>query len=175
MRTQKIILNYILFQVGWFACVLGAANGLPWLAFFVVLILVLGQIYFAPNRKNELMLVGVACVLGAVIDQVLLTNHIVNYTANGWSVAIVPVWIIALWMSFSSTLNLSMRWLREQKILAFFFGLIGGPLAYLAAEKLGAIYIPPFTYHYAVLGVFWGFAMLALTAFAKQLDGYAHA
>jgi hypothetical protein len=175
MRTQHVILNYVLFQVGWFSCVLGAANNQPWLACLVVLAIVLGQVYYAPFPKQALKLILLACVLGSFVDQMLLNNHIVEYASNGWSVAIVPVWIIGLWMSFSSTLNVSMRWLRNQKVTAFLFGLIGGPLAYVAAEKLGAIHIPPMLLNYVILGLFWGFAMLALIEFSQQFDGYANA
>lgn len=175
MMSKEVIVNYVLFQVGWFACVLGAANNQPWLGFLLVLIVVMGQVFVAPLPKQAFLLITLSAVLGGLIDQLLLTQHIVAYTSNGWSVSIVPVWIIGLWVSFSSTLNVSMRWLLNKKIVAFLFGLIGGPLAYVAAEKLGAVSIPPLTYHYVVLGLLWGFAMLALVEFAKQFDGYPDA
>ncbi len=33
---MKLMLNFVAFQLGWFACVLGAANALPWLGPVVV-------------------------------------------------------------------------------------------------------------------------------------------
>ena len=46
-----------------------------------------------------------------------------------------------LWMIFAITINHSLVWLKNRKTLTIFFGAIGGPLAYLAGEKLGAITI----------------------------------
>lgn len=175
MTTSKVVLNYVLFQVGWFACVLGAANHFPWVASLFVLVIVFLQINGAPKQKSEWLLMLVAATIGGFVDQVLLSNQFVAYNANGWSSAIVPVWILALWVSFASTLNVSMRWIRNKKLVAFLFGAIGGPLAYMAAEKLGAIQMTPMTISYVALGFLWGFAMLTLIEFAQQFDGYAHA
>ena len=46
-----------------------------------------------------------------------------------------------LWMIFAITLNHSLVWLKNRISLSVIFGAIGGPLAYLAGEKLGAIII----------------------------------
>ncbi|HBO18265.1 MAG TPA: DUF2878 domain-containing protein, partial [Methylophilaceae bacterium] len=70
---------------------------------------------------------------------------------------IVPIWIFALWGLFASTLNLSLSWLKHYKFLAMLFGLLGGPLAYIAAEKLNAIQlIGP----YALISLAIGWALL---------------
>lgn len=171
---KKVILNFVLFQVAWFACVLGAANQMPWLALGVVLAIVAGQIFFAPQPKKEWMLVLSAAVIGAVIDQGFLMGGIVQYQAHGWSSAIVPVWIIALWIGFSSTLNVSLRWLRGRYVVAFLFGAIGGPMAYIAAEKLGAVTIGPAPVSYITLGVAWALVTLLLLALSQRFDGHAH-
>ena len=39
------------------------------------------------------------------------------------------------------TLNHSLSWLKGRIIISSVFGFVGGPLAYIAAEKLGAITI----------------------------------
>ena len=39
------------------------------------------------------------------------------------------------------TLNHSLKWMQGRIVISILFGLIGGPLAYLAGEKLGAITI----------------------------------
>ena len=70
---------------------------------------------------------------------------------------IVPIWIVALWGLFASTLNISLSWLRHYKILAVLFGLIGGPLSYIAAEKLNAIQLMN---SYALIAIALGWALL---------------
>ena len=44
-----------------------------------------------------------------------------------------------LWMIFAMTLNHSLAWLSQKIYLSILFGALGGPLAYIAGEKLGAI------------------------------------
>jgi hypothetical protein len=69
----------------------------------------------------------------------------------------VPTWIFALWGLFASTLNLSLSWLKHYKLLAVIFGLIGGPLADIAGERLNAVQlISP----YALISLAIGWALL---------------
>ena len=42
-------------------------------------------------------------------------------------------------MGFAITINSSLSWLKKKLNLSILFGAIGGPLAYLAGEKLGAV------------------------------------
>ena len=65
----------------------------------------------------------------------------VLYANHGWSYSITPLWIIVLWMGFAITLNSSLSWLKKKIKLSALFGAIGGPLAYLAGEKLEAVTI----------------------------------
>ena len=44
-------------------------------------------------------------------------------------------------MGFAITLNSSLSWLKKKIKLSALFGAIGGPLAYLAGEKLEAVTI----------------------------------
>jgi Protein of unknown function (DUF2878) len=174
MSTQRIVLNFILFQLGWFACVLGAANQLPWLAFVIAVSLVSIQLAFIPNPMKELQLILMVTVVGAIFDQLLLNHGVVHYQANGWSPALVPIWIIGLWVAFASTLNVSMRWLRNYRLLAILFGAIGGPLAFMAAEKLGAVTLTITPSSHIVLAIGWGAMMPLMMYFSKKFDGYAH-
>ena len=38
-----------------------------------------------------------------------------------------------------AALNVSLRWLQDYKIIMMCFGFVGGPLAYFAGSKLGAM------------------------------------
>ena len=174
MSTQRIVLNFILFQLGWFACVLGAANQLPWLAFVIAVSLVGIQLAFIPNPMKQLQLILMVTVIGAIFDQLLLNHGVVHYQANGWSPALVPIWIIGLWVAFASTLNVSMRWLRNYRLIAIIFGAVGGPLAFMAAEKLGAVTLTITPSSHIVLAIGWGAMMPLMTYFSKKFDGYAH-
>ena len=51
-------------------------------------------------------------------------------------------------------------------------GLIGGPLAFLAGERIGAVtFLPPRLLHLVLLGLFWSAAMPALVFAADRMLG----
>ena len=82
---------------------------------------------------------GLLAVIGAGFDSALVNSGWVSYASGQFSAYIAPYWIITMWMLFATTLNVSMRWMRGKPVLAAVFGLIGGPAAYLAGQKLGGI------------------------------------
>ena len=59
----------ILFQAGWFACVLGAAYGYPLLGIVAAAAVVAFHVARAARPRAELKLVALALVVGAVSGQ----------------------------------------------------------------------------------------------------------
>ena len=165
------VINFILFQLAWFSCVIGAAKGMPWLGVVVTLATVIWHLTQAKAIKPEAMLILSALAVGASYDQILLALNLVTYVHHGWNVAFVPVWILALWVAFSSILNVSLRWMRGKHLIAIVFGAIGGPLAYVGAEKLGAV-----TLHggssYIALSVGWAIITPLLLLISSHQDGF---
>ena len=136
--TYKII-NFILFQLVWFVCILGAAINQTHAAVAASLIIILFHLYLTKDKKTELKIILIASIIGFIFDGFLLKNEMVLYANHGWSYSITPLWIIVLWMGFAITLNSSLSWLKKKIKLSALFGAIGGPLAYLAGEKLEAV------------------------------------
>ncbi|MBA3696570.1 MAG: DUF2878 domain-containing protein [Methylotenera sp.] len=91
---------------------------------------------------------------------------------HGWSTALVPAWILGLWLDFSTTLNVSLRWMHGRYLVAILFGAIGGPLAYIGAEKLGAVILHG-NPSYIVLSLGWAVITPLLLSFAVRFDGFA--
>ena len=54
--------------------------------------------------------------------------------ANG----LAPLWV-GLWMQFATIMPFSLRWLSRRYWLSSVLGLVGGPLAYYAGQKAGAV------------------------------------
>jgi hypothetical protein len=173
--NAKLIVNFVTFQIAWFACVLGAANAMPWQAFlFVVIIVLLQLILSKANLKKEITLMILIALIGGVFDQLILNHGLLSYSSHGWSNAMVPIWIIGLWIAFGSTLNVSLKWLRGSPKLAILFGAVGGPLAYLGAEKLGAVKVLIVPDAMLALAIGWGVLMPILLNLSKKFDGYQH-
>jgi len=104
-----------------------------------------------------------------LLDQSLLSLSLIDYQHHGWSISIVPVWILALWLAFATTLNMSLAWMHKRYWISFIFGMIGGPLAYLAAEKLGAVTVAS-QFSYIALALGWAIITPLLLLIARHIS-----
>ena len=165
--------NVIGFQIGWFACVLGAAHALPWLGPLLALAIISLHLRQADHWHMELTLIAIIGICGSIFDQFLLSLGWIQYPSHAWPAWLLPLWMLCLWLLFATTLNISLRWMRSRHMLAMMFGLSGGPLAYLAGQKLGAMQLLAQTDILIVLAVFWGLMMPAMLRLAATFDGFA--
>jgi hypothetical protein len=168
---MKLLVNFAAFQLGWFACVLGAANGLPWFGPLVVCAAVALHLARARRPLPELYLVLAAMGVGLVLDSLLLATGWLRYPAGLWLTGLAPYWIIAMWALFATTLNVSMGWMSGRPALTVLMGAVGGPLSYLAGEKLGAIELTRPVHALAALALAWAIAMPLLMRLAARFDG----
>jgi len=166
------VANVALFQAGWFACVLGAAHGMPWIGAIAAVLIVTWHALRAERAARELALVGVATALGMLFDSVLLQSRVVYFAVGSLVEGVAPYWMAALWAIFATTLNVSLRWLRTRPVLAALLGGIGGPLAYSAGGRLGAIEFTAAGAALAAIAIGWAVLTPLLFAAARRLDGY---
>jgi hypothetical protein len=169
---MNLFVNFLLFQLAWFSCVLGAANGHPWLGPVVVAGVVLVHLRLVPDSRAESMMLIAVAVIGTVFDSLLVSTGWLAYPSGQWVEYMAPYWIIAIWIAFATTLNVSMNWLKLRPVVAAGFGAIGGPLAYLAGEKLGGVIFVAPTAALTALAIGWGLMMPLLMLLAARLDGW---
>jgi hypothetical protein len=167
---NRLAINLLAFQIGWFSCVLGAANGYPLLGPLTCVAVVIVHIWLTTRPLSELALIALTGLLGVVFDSLLLRSGWLSY-ANGtiWA-GIAPHWIIAMWLSFATTLNVSLRWLRGRIGVALAVGAVGGPVSYLAGEQLGALAFVATSEAIAALAIGWGAVLPLLIWLSEQLD-----
>ena len=165
------LFNFVAFQVGWFACVLTAANGYPWVGLMVVSLIVALHIRSAEHRTHELQLLALAMVLGLVFDSLLVNSGWVSYPSGMLIPGVAPYWILAMWALFSTTLNLSMGWLKSSLALAAVMGAVFGPLSYLAGARLGAIVLIDSFSSMILLAIIWALVMPILIFAASRFEG----
>jgi hypothetical protein len=166
------LLNFGAFQLAWFACVLAAANGRALLATLAVAIAVCVHLWLAPRRAPEAMLVLVVTSIGLFWDSLVVSLGLVSYASGNFADGVAPVWIIAMWALFATSLNLSMGWLKGRPWLATAFGAVGGPLAYLAGERLGGVQMPDAVQALGVQAMGWALILPLLTRLATRLNGF---
>lgn len=136
MKTK--LLNFALYQGGWFSCVFGAADGYPWLGAFAAFFLIAVHSTLAADRQAEWVLVLVIGLLGTIVDSFLMSVGIFEYGSGQWVSWLCPVWMSVMWMQFATLLRFSIDWLSGRYFLAATLGAIGGPLAYASGIRLGA-------------------------------------
>lgn len=170
-----MVLNVIGFQIGWFACVLGAAYHAPWLGVFNALFILMLHCKRSKHKQAETSLLLLAALFGLVFDSLLLHLGWVSFAPVAyWPYALSPPWMVALWALFASTLNLSLNWLKQYTALACLLGGISGPLCYWAGERLGALHLVNFNMAMVYLAVGWAIAVplllkLATASMNKEL------
>lgn len=170
---QRVAGNFVLFQAGWFACVLGASRGHDGWGVLVAGALVALHVALAPRPRRALALVAGTAAIGACWDSVLgLSGSLVFRTAwpAAWPAPLAPPWILGLWALFATTLNISLRWLRGRKLLAAALGAVGGPLTYWGGARLGAAYISQPLQATVLMALGWAVLMPALVRLARGCD-----
>ncbi len=166
--------NFVGYQVVWFAIVIGAGQGQPWPGVGAAVAFVAWQSW-GPQRALMLRLVAVALLVGAVIDGALSAGGLLAYASPWPSPPWPPVWILAIWAAFAVTLPRSLAFLQGRPWVAATFGAVGGPLAYLAAARLGSAvaFAMPRWPALLVLALAWAVAMPLLAGLARRFSGAA--
>ncbi len=169
---KLLIQNFLLFQVGWLACVLGGASEHAWIGVAAVSVIIAIHLKFAKVARPELYLIGFAIIIGGIWDGLLTYTGLLQFENGIYIDGMAPYWIIAMWALFATTLNVSMRWMKGKTMLAAAFGLIGGPLAYFAGHKLGAVEFTNLMQTMLAIGIGWAVIMPALMYLADRYNGY---
>lgn len=89
-ETARNVLNFLLFQAGWFACVfypglIGAG--------VVVVFLILHFVLVSQNRVTELQFIGLGTVVGSVLDGIWFQTGTLDDGTG--QVMLTPPWLVA--------------------------------------------------------------------------------
>ena len=159
-------------NIGWFACVLGAAWDSHLLS--VLIVPLLGAIHLAVIGRAKLLpailLMAASLTVGLVLDTALIA--IGAFEPNRWLMPnpITTIWLLMLWVNFSLALNESLKWFQENLLVAALLGSLFGPLAYFSASRLGAIEIMnPVYMGLLPICMAWFVAMPLMSLIAKSL------
>lgn len=160
-RTR--LLNYAAYQIGWLAAVGGAAGGWPTAGAVVSLTLTGAHVVLAREREREAQLVVAALLMGLVVERALIAVGTYRLLAGGPPGAWPPLWLLALWGQFATTWRYSLAAIFSRPWRAALFGAVGGPLAFVAGERVGAVVLwAPVIPTLSGLAVAWSLALAAL-------------
>jgi len=167
---RRKVVDFLLLQTGWFACVLGGAAERGWSGPLYVALAYGLHLLYTPGRGRELAIAGVATLVGAGTDAVHVARGTLAFADEGPTLLGLPPWIVVLWPLFAATFGSTLRWLTRRPGLALVLGAVGGPPGYLAADRLGALTLArPLPAALAELALAWGLAMPLLMRAAATL------
>ena len=168
-----IIQNFILFQIGWFSCVIsGATPGYSLVGVIAVAIIVAVHLLRADDVSQEAILIVAAMLIGTLWDSSLVQAGLFEFPHSAAINGLAPFWIIAMWGLFATTLNVSLKWMKGKYLLASAFGAIGGSLAYYAGHQLNAVDFSDTRSALLAVAAGWAVIMPALMALSQRFNGY---
>jgi len=171
------LVNFLAFQLGWFAACLGAAQGWP----------IFGPIYsclwLSLHLRSlgnawglELRLLLLAALLGYFADSLLVVCGLLAFPEQAMLGAPSPVWMVVLWVNLAATLRHCLKWLRGMPpIIAAVLGAVAGPFSYFAGAKLGAVVLTQPPLSLAAIAMEWALATPALIGLTLWLESRAKA
>lgn len=170
-KELNLLINIVAFKIGWLSAVFGGAYKYPLLGAAIVMVAIAIHLYFATERSREFSLVLLTGIIGLCSDSILMSAGWLTYTSGTFVPGLAPYWIVAMWMLFATTLNVTFRWLHNRLAFAAVLGAIAGPASYYAGSKIGAVTLTEFVPAMIGLSVAWAVLFPALLVLARQLDG----
>jgi hypothetical protein len=167
--VKALVLNILGFQCAWWACMLSAQAGAPWIGLVVTAAVVGLHLSFSPARRVDRWFVPVAAVIGYAADTVAVSSGALVFDVRLVAALPAPLWIGALWLAFATTLNTTFAWLRGRLMWAAVLGAVSGPVSYAAGVAFGVAAMPNVLFSGVLLAVLWGGVLVAQVALA----GYA--
>jgi len=167
-----LIVKFIVFQIGWFAAVLGGAHDYVFGGSLLVAAIVAVHIWQASIPSREVLLILFTTLIGTIWDSALVALNVIQYPHGIFISGVAPIWIIAVWALFATAFNTTLTYFKHRYVFASLFGAIGAPLSFLAGMRLGALQFPNQTMALIVIGAGWATMMPMLMKLAQRYDGY---
>jgi len=159
----KTLANALLFQCGWFACVLGGDS--LWLLVGLAALAI--HLLWITSWSEEGQVILAVTLLGTVLDTTLRTFGVFHFSLPG---PLIPFWLILLWALLATTLRHCLDWSAQPWWRASLLGAIGGPLSYYAGSQMAGV---SFGYGFVPtmvgLALLWAVVFVVLHWIARQL------
>ena len=166
-RSQRV--NYVLYQTGWFACILGAAWDWPVTGFLIAVVLTAAHLHLSADRARETRAILLALALGLVVEGFQVCSGTYRFRSGVVVAWMSPPWLLMMWAQFATTFRSSLRSIMTVPVRAALFGLVGGPIAFVAGERLGAVMLArPLAPGLVRLGLAWGVALAVCALLVRE-------
>ena len=164
-KKAAIVGNFLLWQAGWFAAIIGAGRGYPIEGSIAVALLVSLALSLRGALRKEISFVVAATLCGYAIDSTLVLAGWIEFPDKASLGQPSTLWMSLLWANLAAQIGPggAFGWIDGKMRLAAIIGATSGPLAYYGGAKLGAItFTDPKITGLIALAVLWGVAFPAL-------------
>lgn len=96
---------------------------------------------------------GLGTVVGGVLDGIWFYTGVLDDGTG--QVVLTPIWLIAIWAIFMTTLSHSLQWVSRKRWLPWVLAPMAGPFAYWSASQLGAVELPVLATSLVALAIGW--------------------
>ena len=167
----RLLANFVISQLAWFAAVLGAAHQRPIAGTLCVAAAIGWHLAVSARPAREARLVLAACVLGFVVETAVALQGHVAYPSGQPDARFAPYWMVALWGLLAIALNVTMRWLRPHLWLAAALGAVVGPAAFASGVRLGGAQFVHAGPALLTLALVWALLLPLLVRLSVHFDG----
>ncbi|MGE8189347.1 DUF2878 domain-containing protein [Pseudomonas sp. NPDC086278] len=160
--------NAVLFQIGWFACVVGG-SGLWLLVALAVLVI---HLLWISRWADEGRLILSVVLLGTTVDSSLRWLGVFDFNDVA---PLIPLWLMLLWALLATTLRHCLQWTATPWWLGSVLGAVGGPLSYYAGGQLAGVSFPYGQWPTLIgIGLLWALLFPTLHFMAQRLASDIH-
>ena len=157
------ILNFGLFQAGWFAAAYWKDSSL-WLMFALLGL----HFLMSPSKRSDLKLLMMLLPIGLAMEVLMISLGLVSFNSS----LFLPVWMIGLWCLLILSFNHSLKWFRDiPLIFQILMSAVAGLASYLAATKFDALVIgDPMIISAAIIALVWAVQLPIMMRITKQVN-----
>lgn len=130
----------LLWQLAWFAAILGAARDLPWLGPVAALPALILAYRLQPALSLRLGIL--ALCLGWIVDGLLGLSGLAIFRAGPLDGRLPPPWMLTLWALYALAFLACLGWALKFRWLPPLLAALSAPGAYLGGAALGALVLP---------------------------------
>lgn len=167
---MRNILMAVVFQCGWFACVLSGARG-AWLTAVLAasIVLVCNLWLTRQGLREKIRLIAWVTLVGFVVETINLMTGVFTLAVPSALPWLCPVWLLLLWTLFATLLQGPLAWLAGRYGLSALLGALFAAPNYFAGARLGAVTLHGNSiFSITLLAVLWALAMPLLVWLAGR-------
>jgi len=161
---MMVVLNIILLNLLWFACVLGASNGLLWPSIVCLSLLLMFVVIYVGFNRKDMKVIVFSLLFGTLVDGYLQSSGLLIYASPFHQLSYIPpVWIMFLWIGFGASIKTGMQWFLANPMIGTVIMTVGAPVSYFSASRLGAVVFTDWLEVMSLIAIAWLIYFVCIT------------